>query len=65
MSATDDDDDDVTLEILMTDLNPDAMKEFWRTKEEHSQADLPHNIDAKKHSFDGPQNRVYVSTPNN
>ncbi|KAI8897073.1 S-adenosylmethionine decarboxylase [Globomyces pollinis-pini] len=54
--------DDITLEILMTDLDPAAMKEFWRTAEEHEQAKLPHNIDAKKHRFDGVKHRVYNNT---
>ncbi|KAJ3315608.1 spermidine resistance protein [Boothiomyces sp. JEL0838] len=55
----DEDEDDITLEILMTDLNQDAMKTFWRTKEELAQGKLPHNIDAKKHVFDGQKHRIY------
>lgn len=51
--------DDVTLEILMHDLDQDAMKAFWRTDDEKMQAKLPHNVDARKHQFLNPR-RLYV-----
>jgi S-adenosylmethionine decarboxylase len=54
-----DEDDDVTLEILMQDLNPEAMKAFWRTPEEEQQAKLPHNVNALKHQFKD-NHRLYV-----
>ena len=43
--------DDVTLEILMTDLDPDAMQKFWRTRQEVEEGKLEHNIGALKHVF--------------
>ena len=45
-------DDDITLEILMTDLHPDSMKKFWRTSSEVEQSKLPHNIHLEKHIFE-------------
>ncbi len=51
--------DDVTLEILMHDLDPNAMKAFWRTAEEHKEAKLAHNINARKQQFLNPR-RLYV-----
>ena len=43
--------DDITLEILMTDLDPEAMKKFWRTPVEVKEGKLPHNLNAMKHNF--------------
>jgi S-adenosylmethionine decarboxylase len=54
-----DDDDDITLEILMQDLDPDAMKEFWRTKEELIEGKLDHNINVEKQRLSNPM-RIYV-----
>jgi S-adenosylmethionine decarboxylase len=55
----DQDDDDITLEILMQDLDQDAMKEFWRTNEEVTESRLPHNIKLQKHILKDPK-RIYV-----
>jgi S-adenosylmethionine decarboxylase len=51
--------DDVTIEILMHDLDPQAMKAFWRTEEEAKQALLPGNVNARKHKLFNPR-RLYV-----
>jgi S-adenosylmethionine decarboxylase len=50
---------DFTLEILMTELNQDAMKCFWRNESELQQAKLPQNENALKHTFLDPK-RLYV-----
>lgn len=51
--------DDVTIEILMHDLDSEAMKAFWRTEDEAKQALLPENVNAKKHKLKNPR-RLFV-----
>lgn len=53
--------DDVTLEVLMHGLDPDAMKAFWRTQDEVKQSQLPHNIYSRKQQFLNP-GRLFVSS---
>ncbi|KAI8906827.1 S-adenosylmethionine decarboxylase proenzyme [Gorgonomyces haynaldii] len=55
-------DDDVTLEIMMTELDPERMKKFWRTPQEQEQALLGHNVNALKHKFTGAEHRVFTET---
>ncbi len=57
---SDDVKDELTLEILMHDLDPTAMKSFWRTKEEEQQGKLPHNLNVRKQQFLNPR-RLYVN----
>ncbi|KAH6562093.1 hypothetical protein BASA50_004173 [Batrachochytrium salamandrivorans] len=54
--------DDVTLEILMTHLDPEAMKMFWRNEEEINAGNSPDNKHAAKHRFKGAEDRVFTST---
>ncbi|KAJ1344431.1 hypothetical protein BSLG_000991 [Batrachochytrium salamandrivorans] len=49
--------DDVTLEILMTHLDPEAMKMFWRNEEEINAGNSPDNKHAAKHRFKGAEDR--------
>jgi hypothetical protein len=51
------DEDDVTLEILMQELDPHAMKAFWRTEKEIELGKAPHNVGARKHDL---PRRIYV-----
>jgi S-adenosylmethionine decarboxylase len=57
-------DDDVTLEILMTELDPQAMAQFWRTEQEKLEGSLPHNVGATKHELSNPR-RIFESTKMN
>ncbi|KAI8927810.1 S-adenosylmethionine decarboxylase [Entophlyctis helioformis] len=70
-----DDEDDVTLEILMTNLDPEAMKVFWRTEEEKAAADkiqeaaadgaapaAPVNKHTLKYRMKSPEHRVFTQT---
>ena len=52
--------DNVTLEILMTGLDAENMKQFWRTPDEMAQSLLPENRGLEKHSFKGKQHRIFV-----
>eukprot|EP00842_Homolaphlyctis_polyrhiza_P002016 jgi/Hompol1/2815/HPOL_003031-RA len=60
--SAEDDEDDVTLEILMTHLDPEAMKVFWRTEKEMADAKLAVNKGKPKHHFEGPEHRVFTQT---
>ncbi|KAJ3305708.1 spermidine resistance protein [Kappamyces sp. JEL0829] len=53
--------DDVTLEILMHDLDPSSMQAFWRTEDEEQQGKLPHNLNVRKHQLLNPR-RLYNDT---
>ncbi|KAJ3344608.1 spermidine resistance protein, partial [Kappamyces sp. JEL0680] len=53
--------DDVTLEILMHDLDPSSMQAFWRTEDEEQQGKLPHNLTVRKHQLLNPR-RLYNDT---
>ena len=57
-----DDCDDVTLEILMSDLDSEAMKHFWRTEAEKQQATLPENLNVLKQQLKGAEHRVSTET---
>ncbi|KAL5031982.1 hypothetical protein BDV3_000408 [Batrachochytrium dendrobatidis] len=58
----DSDEDDVTLEILMTQLDPEAMKSFWRTEEELAAGMSAENKNAIKHQLKSAGHRVFSET---
>lgn len=60
VAASEVEQDDITIEILMTNLDTEKMKKFWRTPQELEQAKMAKNSSAKKHTFLGQQNRLYV-----